>query len=188
MGVTNIDSLDERVESIKTRARDSVAPVICSRGYAGRIVERCGQVPICRVIGNLKSTSPVTALIRTQRGFCHTFRVPTTSPESSYAFRNKRRPDERPLRSAALVRTDFITCFRKSKIDECEHKYVSEQRDDAGLRSCSSTSHPFRALERWVQQVPGNGDATVGDSVKEALSPIPRGVHANGEPQIAGPL
>ena len=36
--------------------------------------------------------------------------------------------------------------------------------------------------------MPSNGDATVGDSVQEALSPIPRGMHANGEPQIAGPL
>ena len=55
----------------------------------------------------------------------------------------KRRLDERPLPSAARVLPPFIACFRKSKIDQREHKYISEQRDDAALRPRGSTRHPF---------------------------------------------
>jgi len=98
-------------------------------------------------------------------------------PDSDYSILS----EKRPLRSAALLLTDSIACFRKSKIDQRERKDISEQRDDAALGSHSSTSHPFRALERWIQQVAGDGDATVGDSEHEALSPIPRGVYANGK-------
>ena len=33
-----------------------------------------------------------------------------------------------------------------------------------------------------------NGDATIGDAVQEALTPIPRLMDANGKPQTAGAL
>ena len=63
----------------------------------------------------------------------------------------------------------------------------NDESENAAFRTNASTSDPFRSCKSRSEQRSGGFVTTVGNSVEEALCPIPRCVQANREPEAPAP-
>ena len=59
------------------------------------------------------------------------------------------------------------------------------EAEHAAFRSHRSSTQPLWAAQRRTQQVTGRDHPTVRHGIEEGLSPIPRGMKTDGEPEIA---